>query len=50
MSGPLDGFYSRQPQWEPSHIDDALEYATIEVPMDYSDPGGRRLEIAISRM
>jgi pimeloyl-ACP methyl ester carboxylesterase len=50
MSDPLHDFYSQQPSWEPSGIDDGLEYATIEVPMDYSDPGGRRIEIAISRM
>ena len=50
MSEPVHDFYSQQPRWEPSGVDDALEYASIEVPMDYSDPGGRRLEIAISRM
>lgn len=27
-----------------------LECATVEVPLDYRDPGGRQIEIAISRV
>jgi pimeloyl-ACP methyl ester carboxylesterase len=50
MSDQLEDFYSQQPQWEPSGVDDALEYAYIEVPMDYTNPGGRRLTIAIGRI
>ncbi len=46
----LNDFYAQKPRWKPSGVDEALEYATIEVPMDYSDPGGRRLTIAIGRI
>src|SRR5262245_9153175 len=29
---------------------DRLECATLDVPLDYRDPGGRQIEIAISRL
>lgn len=44
------GFDTQQPAWSTSEFDPRLEYASIAVPLDYADPGGRRLSIAISRL
>ncbi|MFG3189904.1 alpha/beta hydrolase [Streptomyces omiyaensis] len=44
--------YARQkPRWAPCGPGEMarLECATVEVPLDYADPGGRRLDVAISR-
>ncbi|MEC4017656.1 alpha/beta fold hydrolase [Streptomyces sp. H27-D2] len=53
-SAALREFYAQQPRWTPGAADGAggdapSEYASIEVPRDYRDPGGERLTIAISR-
>ncbi|MFD0746044.1 alpha/beta hydrolase [Phytohabitans flavus] len=40
-------------QWEPCPADSGsstLECTTVEVPLDYRDPEGRRIDIAISRL
>ncbi|MCU1470924.1 MAG: tap 3 [Glaciihabitans sp.] len=37
-------------EWVPAVPDGRLEYATLEVPVDYSDPDGERMVIAISRL
>jgi pimeloyl-ACP methyl ester carboxylesterase len=42
-------FRARQPTWYPSESDARLEFADIEVPLDYSDPTGRCITLAISR-
>jgi pimeloyl-ACP methyl ester carboxylesterase len=39
-------FYHQKVKWS----GDCLERATVEVPLDYSTPGGKRLSIAVSRM
>ncbi|WP_377274184.1 alpha/beta hydrolase [Peterkaempfera sp. SMS 1(5)a] len=47
----LQGYYTQRPDWSQG-VDQAgqpVEYATIEVPRDYADPGGERLTLAISR-
>jgi pimeloyl-ACP methyl ester carboxylesterase len=34
-------------EWEP--FNDAVDIATLEVPVDYADPGGERIELALAR-
>lgn len=53
-TGPLDttvqqaGDYEPAPiEWEP--FDDAVDVATIEVPVDYERPGGPRFELFLAR-
>ncbi|MDN3295392.1 alpha/beta fold hydrolase [Streptomyces ficellus] len=45
----MNEFYAQRPQWSPAPHDDQLEYATIEVPRDYTDPGGEWISLALSR-
>lgn len=45
----LTDFYAQRPQWSPDPDDELLEHATIQVPRDYAEPGGERIEIALSR-
>ncbi|MFB7942133.1 alpha/beta fold hydrolase [Streptomyces sp. NPDC056049] len=40
-------FSSQRPRWDRG--EDGVEYATVEVPRDYTDPAGERLVIALSR-
>jgi pimeloyl-ACP methyl ester carboxylesterase len=40
----------QEPAWTPSEADPRLEYASIVVPLDYADPAGRHISIAISRL
>jgi pimeloyl-ACP methyl ester carboxylesterase len=39
----------RPPQWSVSESDKGIEVAEIEVPLDYSQPAGRHISLAISR-
>ncbi|HEX6685730.1 MAG TPA: alpha/beta fold hydrolase [Candidatus Limnocylindrales bacterium] len=43
-------FSQQQPAWSVSDFDPRVEVATIEVPLSYTDPGGERIELAISRI
>ncbi|HCT80782.1 MAG TPA: alpha/beta hydrolase [Micromonosporaceae bacterium] len=43
-------FYSQQATWSAGDFDPQVEVATIEVPLSYADPGGDRIELAISRV
>lgn len=47
----LDHFYDQRPNWQHCAEPDlkALECATIQVPMDYQRPAGRKLSLALSR-
>ncbi|WP_369389941.1 alpha/beta fold hydrolase [Streptomyces sp. CG1] len=45
----LTDFYAQRPQWSPDPDDALLDHATIQVPRDYADPDGERIEIALSR-
>lgn len=49
QSAGLDAFYEQRPAWSPCDFDPAVRCAEIEVPLDYADPGGKRISIAISR-
>ncbi len=42
-------FHTQRPSWSPAPDDDRTEYTTIEVPRDYTDPGGERITLALSR-
>ncbi len=44
----LAAYYGQTPQWEPCRS--AMECTTIEVPLDYADPGGERIELALLRV
>ena len=50
MPDALHEFYEQRPQWSAPSAEDGLQRATISVPRDYSDPGGTRLTIALSRL
>ena len=43
----LENFYGQKPTWSKCGN---LECATVEVPMDYANPGGKRISIAINRL
>ncbi|XRQ08577.1 alpha/beta fold hydrolase [Actinomadura welshii] len=45
----LDEFYEQRPAWGPCDFDAEVQCATIEVPLDYGDPAGKRISVAISR-
>ncbi|MEU7059816.1 alpha/beta fold hydrolase [Streptomyces sp. NPDC046197] len=45
----VNEFSTQRPQWSPAPHDERLEHATIEVPRDYTDPGGERITLALSR-
>ncbi|CAL9487392.1 Tripeptidyl aminopeptidase [Streptomyces sp. enrichment culture] len=45
----LGAFLSQPLRWSPSDTEEGLELASVEVPLDYADPGGRRISIAVSR-
>ncbi|WP_369386780.1 alpha/beta hydrolase [Streptomyces sp. CG1] len=49
---PLNRFGNQMPAWQRCDASQpaALQCATIEVPLDYSRPGGKTIKLAISRM
>ncbi|MFJ6613921.1 alpha/beta hydrolase [Streptomyces sp. NPDC091289] len=48
----LDRYAQQKPQWKPCQADAPAEIrcATIKVPLDYRKPGGKRIDLAISRI
>lgn len=48
----LDRYVKQKPQWKRCDATTPAEFecATIKVPLDYRDPGGKRLDLAISRL
>ncbi|MET9535097.1 alpha/beta hydrolase [Streptomyces sp. NPDC006649] len=50
--GALDRYVQQKPQWKRCQADSPAEFecATIEVPLDYRAPGGKRISLAISRI
>lgn len=49
QSGELGEFHAQRPRWSPCDFDAEVSCASIEVPLDYGNPGGRRISIAVSR-
>ncbi|MEV1047854.1 alpha/beta hydrolase [Streptomyces sp. NPDC049916] len=51
-TGVLERYAKQKPQWKRCDADSPAEYqcATIEVPLDYREPGGKRIDLAISRI
>ncbi|MFJ4467237.1 alpha/beta hydrolase [Streptomyces sp. NPDC089424] len=49
--GALDGFVRQDPQWKRCGDEFPADFtcATIEVPLDYRAPAGRRIDLAVSR-
>lgn len=45
----LAEFYEQKPAWSPCDFDSEVRCATIEVPLDYANPSGKRISVAISR-
>ena len=50
--GALDPYVKQTPQWKRCEAESPaeLECATIKVPLDYRVPGGKRIDLAISRI
>ncbi|MFJ9411048.1 alpha/beta hydrolase [Streptomyces sp. NPDC101393] len=50
--GTLDRYVKQKPQWKRCDADSPAEFecATIKVPLDYRAPGGKRIDLAISRI
>ncbi|MGW1655861.1 alpha/beta hydrolase [Streptomyces atratus] len=50
--GALDPYVKQKPQWKRCEADSPAEFecATIKVPLDYRVPGGKRIDLAISRI
>lgn len=48
----LDPYVKQKPKWQRCEADKPAEYqcATIKVPLDYRAPGGKRIDMAISRI
>ena len=44
----LETFYAQQPKW--SDCEDGFECARVAVPLDYADPGGETIELALVRL
>ncbi len=47
-AGGLASFYDQQVQWEP--CEGGFECGTVEVPIDYDDPGGQSIALAVNRL
>ena len=45
----LEAFYNQQFDWKKCDDDASLECAGLTVPLDYADPGGDTLTIAVAR-
>ncbi|WP_335938770.1 alpha/beta hydrolase [Streptomyces sp. PTD5-9] len=50
--GALDRYVRQKPRWKRCGADSPAEFecATIKVPLDYRVPGGKRIDLAISRI
>ena len=46
----LRDYLTQQLTWKPAEFDDSLELAFIEVPLDYAQPSGERITLALSRI
>ena len=46
----LQDYYDQQLDWAPCERDDDLECATLEVPVDYTDPAGDNVRIALLKV
>ncbi|MFJ9637702.1 alpha/beta hydrolase [Streptomyces sp. NPDC101178] len=51
-SGTLDPYTKQKPKWKRCDADAPADFqcATIKVPLDYRAPGGKRIDLAISRI
>ncbi|MGW2558257.1 alpha/beta hydrolase [Streptomyces sp. NPDC001514] len=51
-TNPLKQYLEQKPRWQRCDAENPAAYqcATVKVPLDYSHPGGKKIEIAISRM
>lgn len=52
VTGALDRYTQQKPKWKRCEASAPAEFqcATIQVPLDYRAPGGKRLDLAISRI
>ena len=46
----LADFYAQSLDWQPCESNDAHECAALEVPLDYADPDGDTIEVAVLRV
>ncbi|ROO91170.1 alpha/beta hydrolase family protein [Actinocorallia herbida] len=47
---PLRDFYSQRPLWTPCAHDPSFSCARVKVPVDYADPAGPSLALALNRL
>ncbi|MGW7411149.1 alpha/beta hydrolase [Streptomyces sp. NPDC054863] len=49
---PLRQYTQQKPRWQRCDAENpaAFQCATLQVPLDYGDPGGKKIEIAMSRL
>ncbi|MFJ1597418.1 alpha/beta fold hydrolase [Streptomyces sp. NPDC088261] len=47
---PLRAYHRQRLVWSPAPSGDGTEHAQVEVPLDYTNPAGRRLSVALSRI
>lgn len=46
----LEPFYSQTVSWAPCEDDDGFQCATVSVPLDYKDPAGRTISLALKKL
>ncbi|GAA1914100.1 alpha/beta hydrolase [Nocardioides lentus] len=46
----LQPFYSQRVDWQPCESDEGSECGTLEVPLDYAEPGGETIDLALLRV
>nr|WP_237742757.1 alpha/beta hydrolase [Actinopolymorpha alba] len=50
VSPDLQRFYNQRLQWEKCQVGGSFECATLQVPLDYANPGGKVIELAVLRV
>jgi pimeloyl-ACP methyl ester carboxylesterase len=46
----LSAFYEQEVRWQPCPTDETSECATVDAPLDYNNPAGQRISVAIARI
>ncbi|GAA2721005.1 alpha/beta hydrolase [Actinocorallia aurantiaca] len=47
---PLYGFYTQKPAWKPCAVDRRFSCAVLSAPLDYANPAGGAIRIALNRL
>ncbi len=46
----MESFYQQKVDWRPCEDDSSLQCASVEVPLSYDDPSGRRIDLALKKL